>query len=351
MPIIFGLPFLEFNGIISDHHTRSCIHKASGYNLINPALPPSKSEQIISETVSKPKRRLKAEALKEVINSFDNKWETQTRKPPDSFDKLKSIKNHICTLINTEILKRKEKLLMEKFKDIFEPIPHYNKLPTDIQAEIKLIDPNKSIKSRNYPCPRKYKEAWQTLIQQHLKNGIIQHSSSAYASPAFIVPKSDPTVLPRWVNDYRQLNENTVTDSHPLPRIDDILNDCAKGKIWAKMDMTNAFFQTRMHPDHVPLTAVSTPFGLYEWLVMPMGLKNSPAIHQRRMTRALSHLIGKICHIYLDDIIIWSNSLAEHEVNITKVLQALTDAQLYCNAKKTHLFNYELNFLGHKISH
>lgn len=124
-------------------------------------------------------------------------------------------------------------------------------------------------------------------------------------------------------NDYRQLNENTVTDSHPLPRIDDILSDCAKGKIWATIDMTNSFFQTRMHPDHIPLTAVTTPLGLYEWLVMLMGLKNAPAIHQRRVTLALRPYIGKICHIYLDDIVIWSNSIEEHEQNVATILGAL----------------------------
>jgi hypothetical protein len=150
----------------------------------------------------------------------------------------------------------------------------------DVVAEIHIKNAEKTIKSRSYPSPRKYKEAWQILIQQHLDAGRIRPSSSPCASPAFIVPKANPNVLPRWVNDYRQLNENTVTDSHPLPRIDDILNDCAKGTIWGTIDMTNSFFQMRMHPDHVHLTAVNTPLGLYEWLVMPMGLKNAPAIHQ-----------------------------------------------------------------------
>ena len=83
---------------------------------------------------------------------------------------------------------------------------------------------------------------------------------------------------------------------------------------------------------------------------MPMGLKNSPAIHQRCVTMALCHLIGKICHIYLDDIIIWSNSTAKHEQNIAEVLQALLDAHLYCNPKKTFLFCQEINFLGYNIS-
>ena len=114
--------------------------------------------------------------------------------------------------------------------------------------------------------------------------------------------------------------------------------------------MTNSFFQTRGHPDHIPFTAVSTPFGLYEWLVMLMGLENSPAIHQRHITKALGHLIGKMCHIYLDNIIIWSNSIDKHKQNIAKVLQALSDAHLYCNPKETYLFHQEINFLGHNIS-
>jgi hypothetical protein len=128
------------------------------------------------------------------------------------------------------------------------------------------------------------------------------------------------------------------------------LNDCAKGKIWATIDMTNSFFQTRMHPDHVHLTAVNTPLGLYEWLVMPMGLKNSPSIHQRRVTAALRPLIGRICHIYLDDIVIWSNSLEEHDRNVRSVLNAVRSSKLYVNPKKTKLFCTEIDFLGHHIS-
>lgn len=107
--------------------------------------------------------------------------------------------------------------------------------------------------------------------------------------------------------------------------------------------MTNSFFQTRLDPEHIHLTAVNTPLGLYEWLVMPMGLKNAPAIHQRRVTAALRHLIGKICHIYLDDIVIWSQNLEEHERNIREVLKALREARLYVNPEKTHLFCMEID--------
>jgi hypothetical protein len=260
------------------------------------------------------------------------------------------IKQRIEVLSLQEKFVSLEKDFLTEFKDVFEPLPHVDKLPRNVTARIKLKDAEQTIKTRTYACPRKFREAWQTLIQQHLDAGRIRPSSSPHASPAFIIPKADTSVLPRWVNDYRQLNRNTVTDSHPLPRIDDILNDCAKGKIWGTIDMTNSFFQTRMHPDDIPLTAVSTPFGLFEWMVMPMGLRNAPAIHQRRVSSALQPYIRKICHIYLDDIIIWSNTVEEHCENVRLILAALRGSQLYCNPKKTLLFQTEVDFLGHHIS-
>ena len=116
------------------------------------------------------------------------------------------------------------------------------------------------------------------------------------------------SVLPHWVNDYQMLNMNTVLDAHPLPHVDDILANCAKGKIWSKLDMTNSFFQTLVHLDDIHLTEVTTPFGLYEWMAIPMGLKNAPPIHQCHMTAALLELIGDICHVYIDDLVIWSVS-------------------------------------------
>lgn len=104
-----------------------------------------------------------------------------------------------------------------------------------------------------------------------------------------------------------------MPDNYPLPCIDDILADAAKGKIWGKIDMTNSFFQTLVNPEHIKYTATLTPFGLWEWVVMPMGLRNSPATHQRRVTMALKAFLGKSCYVYLDDIIIWSDSLEDHK--------------------------------------
>ena len=137
-------------------------------------------------------------------------------------------------------------------------------------------------------------------------------SNSTHGSLSFLIPKSDTAVPPWWVNDYWVVNLNTILDLYPLPWADDILANCAKGCIRSCLDMMNSFFQTWVHPDDVHLTAIMTPFGLYEWTVMPQGLKNITLIHQWRMNAPLCHLIRKTCHIYIDDIMIWSSSIAEH---------------------------------------
>ena len=103
----------------------------------------------------------------------------------------------------------------------------------------------------------------------------------------------DKNDLPHWVNDSLVLNANTVLDAFPLPWVDDILADCAQGTIWSKLDMTNSFFQTLMKPEDVWKTAMTTHFGLYEWIVMLMGLHNSPLTHQWWVMAALWPLIGK----------------------------------------------------------
>ena len=356
MPVIFGLPFLEVNDIICDHKHRSCIvrDKNINYNLLNPVkrTEPSPRKLRLRDQILRNKK-FKSDTLRELLEIFPKKW--NSRLLPDEYipeppNFIASILHRIKTIEFNTSMENMETNLRKSFCKVFEPIPHVDDLPLEPLARINLKDATKMITTRNYPSPRKWKDAWYVLLQQHLDAGRIRPSHAPTGSGAFIIPKSDPTVLPRWVNDYRQLNANTVTDSFPIPRIDDILADCAKGKIWATIDMTNSFFQTRMHPDDVHLTAVNTPWGLYEWLVMPMGIKNAPSIHQRRVTAALRQHIGKICHVYLDDIVIWSDNVDEHVKNVRTILQALEDAKLYCNPKKTKLFCTEILFLGHRIS-
>jgi hypothetical protein len=364
--IILGLDFLIKNKIVVDAELRTAIAKESGFDLLNPpdptknrknpVCPPQvlrKKEQQEIENGRRKTKKAWTQVLTELHHLFarNTAWfnfEHHSVGPPNV---VAAIKTRIAQLAGESVLKRLDRTFKASFEDRFPiDIPHVGNLPKDVYHHIELKPGSPISTARAYSCPRKYRAGWKTLIDQHVAAGRIHPSSSPYTSPSFIIPKADPSVLPRWVNDYCHLNRLTVPDNYPLPRIDDILANCGKGKIWRKIDMTNSFFQTLVNPDHIKYTATLTPFGLWEWVVMPMGLRNSPATHQRQVTLALRELIGQICHVYLDDIIIWSSSLAEHKVNVALVLEALRKAELYCSLKKSCLFATEIDFLGHHIS-
>ena len=322
-PLLLGGPFLSINRIVIDHELRTCTNKDSGYDLLNPSLD-RKDRNIVNE-----------------LNC----------RLPMSEDYVAAIQCRIEQLACSKDLHRCDTSMKAEFADCFPvDIPPIEQLPDDVLFHVQPKDATKIIQRRSYDCPKKYREAWKTLLQQHIDAGCLHPSNSPHSSPAFIIPKADPTTLPHWVNDFRELNLNTVPDNHPLPKIDEIQHDCAKGRFFAKIDMTNAFFQTKVHPDDVKWLAVHTPWGLYEWLVMPMGVRNAPAVHQRRMACALRQFIGQICHVYLDDIVIWSQTLDEHIQNVRTILEALRAAKLFCSLKKTQLFCTEVLFLGHKVS-
>ena len=372
--ILLGLPFLKHNKIVVDHDSDTAIVKGTNVDLLHPtSLLSACDKRTVSAQVAK-RQRLKRKRLevrnlwKDLMNEL--LWKTgfiraQSLSTNNDIKLMEALVNasdltlgNFIASVKAQIVEMSENgnyeqlnaELKEEFHQLFEQIPHVEELPNDVYCRVKLKEDVKPMKMRSYQCPRKYKAAWKTLIDMHLASGKIRPSSSEFASPSFIIPKADLTALPRWVNDYRWLNSNVVQDKYPLPRVEDILADCAKGSIWGIMDMTDSFFQTRVHPDDIHLTAVNTPFGLYEWTVMPMGFRNAPSIHQRRVNAALRKYIGVICHIYLDDIVIWSKTIAEHKKNCRKILKALIKAKLYCNKKKTMLFCPKTNFLGHTIS-
>ena len=356
--ILLGLPFLVYNKIVIDHDARTAVDKSCGFDLLNENTTCRVATPSSPKLSPKDKRLLILKLKRNVLSELKLKCSQRLHylnsngllEPVRPFNPIAAITNRIQTLACQKNLVKLEEGIKNDFKDVFRPIPHISELPTSETARIQLKNAYQTISKRQYDVPRQFRESFSILIQQRLDSGFIRPSSSSFASPSFIIPKADKNALPRWVCDYRQLNANTVPDNFSLPRIDDILADCAKGKIWATIDMTDSFFQTRMHPDDIHKTAVTTPFGNYEWCVMPMGFRNSPAIHQRRVTNALRQYIGKICHVYLDDIVVWSDSIEDHIKNVHKILEALRLAKLYVNEKKTNLFAYEIKFLGHKIS-
>jgi RNase H-like domain found in reverse transcriptase/Reverse transcriptase (RNA-dependent DNA polymerase)/Integrase zinc binding domain len=351
-PIILGMPWLSSEQILIDPHERTAIDKRTGYDILNP---PLTTRARTAPRVTPPPTPKKTRVIKPLTLEETGTPALAGYLLPGPI--MAAVRHRIEGLAFQEMLKEEDAKIKLKYADRFPTrLPDTTShVPGHMFHRIRLKNPTKVNNGKGYAAPKKYQEPWKKLLDEHLQSGRIRPSASEYASPAFCVPKyiagvPDLTVPPRWVNDYRALNSNTVRDSFPLPRIDDILADCGKGMIFGKMDMTNSFFQTRVHPDDIHLTAVRTPWGLYEWTVMPQGGCNAPATHQRRMTDALRQHIGKICHVYLDDIIIWSQTIEEHVRNCELVLDALRKASIYCNKLKSNLFATELVFLGHIVS-
>ncbi|SGY11848.1 BQ5605_C011g06292 [Microbotryum silenes-dioicae] len=245
-------------------------------------------------------------------------------------------------------LRQRAASLRAEFADRFPTdIPPVATYESPVRHHIQLKPGTKKPNKKGYRAAHCYRPAWKRLLDQHVTAGRLRKSSLEYTSPAFIIPKKgmekDESILPRWVNDYRELNEGTVRNRTPLPLPDEILSVCSKAQFWGKINMTNSFFQTKVAEDDIAKTAVVTPWGLYKWTVMPMGLCNAPATHQRRVNKALGELIGKVCFVYLDDITIFADTLEEHKQRVRLVLDALRKADLYVSPKKTELFAADID--------
>src|ERR1700694_5031923 len=206
------------------------------------------------------------------------------------------------------------------------------------------------INGRNMCIPPKYHKHVKEFIDKHLKAGRIRSSSSSVTSGTMCVPKKDTNAPPRFVHDYREVNSNTIPDHTPLPAVEDVLYPFAKAKVRAKIDMTDAYYQLLVASKDVYKTAFKTPFGLFEWLVMPQGLCNAPASCQRYLSWILREYISTICAVYLDDITIYSNSIEEHKQNLHLILQTLRAHGIILSANKSTLFADRIEFLGHVVS-
>lgn len=199
-----------------------------------------------------------------------------------------------------------------------------------------------------FKIPHHMRPELDKITDKYLEDGVIQHSTSPYNSPAFLVPKKDGGF--RLVVDYRHLNKFVISDVHPLPQIQQILEDLG-GSLWfTALDIFIGFHNIKVAEKDRPKTAFSTHSGHFQFISLPMGLKNSPAIFQRVMNLILSGFLNKFCFIYVDDVIIFSKSESEHLDHLEKILQRLKDAGFKVKLSKCQLFKKSLNYLGYQVS-
>lgn len=203
---------------------------------------------------------------------------------------------------------------------------------------------DRPIYSKIYRYPKIHETEIEKQITEMLKQGIIRESSSPYNSPLWIVPKKEDTFgNKQWriVIDYRNLNDNTVADKYPIPNIENILDKLGKAQYFSTIDLAKGFHQTKVKSEHRQKTAFSTPFGHYEFVRMPFGLKKAPATFQRLMNSILRKYINKICIVYLEDILVFGTSLQEHLENLGRIFATLEQAGLKIQVDKCNFLAKE----------
>jgi len=191
-------------------------------------------------------------------------------------------------------------------------------------------------------------ETLKEFIDKNLTNGFIRSTSLPHGAPVLFVKKKDGSL---WLCvDFHGLNKITKKDQYPLPLISDLLDFPCKARIYTKIDLQHAYHLVRITEGDEWKTAFWTCYGTFKWSVMPFGLTNAPAAFQRFMNDVFSNLLDVCVVVYLDDILIYSNDITQHQKHVKEVLKRLRKAGLYAKAEKCEFHSDSVEYLGYVLS-
>ena len=231
--------------------------------------------------------------------------------------------------------------LFQEFTDVMTDVPG----KTDIISHSVELTSDEHIRTRPYPVPQALRETIREEVETMLKMGVIEKSTSPYASPVVIVKKKDGKN--RFCVDYRKINAKTVIDNEPIPNIEQVIADVGDAKYFTKIDLSKGYWQIPVVEKDRGKTAFVTPDGQYEFLVLPFGMVNAPAVFTRMMRRLLEGL-PNVLH-YIDDILIYSSSWEDHLEDVRRVLTRLRETHLTARPSKCHAACSSVEFLGHIV--
>jgi hypothetical protein len=224
----------------------------------------------------------------------------------------------------------------------------FDKLPPkrDCDHAIRLIDGAKPYAAtKNYPLTREEQKILDEWLEENLKTGRIRPSKSEWAAPTFFVKKKGPGLRP--VQDYRELNKQTIRDRTPLPLIPELINNTEKSKFFTKLDIRWGYNNIRIKEEDCHKAAFKTTRGLFEPTVMLFGKMNAPMTFQAFMNSIFKKLIIQgVLEVYLDDILIHTENLDEHRTIVKEVLKILQENNLYLKLEKCEFEKEKVEYLG-----
>ena len=217
----------------------------------------------------------------------------------------------------------------------------------DLKMKINLKD-DIPVKRAYTSIPKPLYKEVKEYVEDLIASGWVQKSYSSYSSPMVCVRKKDGSL--RLCIDYRQLNNKTIPDSQPIPKVQDILNNLGGNRWFTTLDMAKAYHQGFIHEDYRHLTAFATPWSLLEWVRIPFGLMNAPPCFQRYMNECLVGIINVICVPYLDDVLSYSKTFSGHLKHCETILRRFIEHGIKLNPKKCVWFKQSVKYLGHVVS-
>ena len=236
--------------------------------------------------------------------------------------------------------------VLSEFLDVFpERLPSGLPPERDVYHTIPLVEGARASFKRPYRLsPAELKEV-ELAIRDLLERGHIQPSTSPFSAPIFFVKKKDGSL--RMVVDYRALNKMTVKNRFPLPRIDDLLDKLQGAKYFSSLDLMSGYHQIPIQELDVPKTGFSTPFGHYEFKVLPFGLSNAPGTFQS-VINSIFRQHGFVL-AYMDDIMVFSKTREQHLQHLRTVCAVLRQHRLYAKLSKCSFMQRSVPFLGHVV--